>query len=142
MLILPFLAGPLFLALGLVLGIDNGTARLHFSDAQKVSAVVTSAEYVKPQFKQSASRVRVALLVDGRQVVASIDDVASAPDGLSAGDSVIVLADQARSGHALFPSQLGWEKMALPGGFIGAGLFTSIAAGVSASRAVRTRHGR
>ncbi|WP_370222161.1 hypothetical protein [Kitasatospora sp. MAP12-22] len=74
---------------------------------------------------------------------ASIDNVSSAPDGMSVGDKVIVLFDPTHPGHALFPSQLGWGTILFPGlGFTVVGLAASAAGGLAAARRIRARRSR
>ncbi|WP_327699550.1 DUF3592 domain-containing protein [Streptomyces sp. NBC_00459] len=109
--------GLLFATLGFFFGLDNGAARLHFDDAEKIPAVVVEADYAKLQPKQHPSFITVNL-TGAHGIQASIDDVIQAPDGLSTGDRVTVLYDAARPGHALFPSQLGWAKLMFPGGLL------------------------
>ncbi|MGW1801473.1 hypothetical protein ACWCQN_37525 [Streptomyces sp. NPDC001984] len=126
----------LFVTIGLVLGLDNAAARLHFDDAGKVPAVVVEADYAKPQMKQSASFISVTL-TDGYRTQASIDNVLQAPDSLSTGDHVTVLYDAARPGHALFPSQLGWTKLMVPGGLLFlVGLVPTIGNGLAVARMI------
>ena len=133
---LGLVSGLLFVTLGFYFGLDNGAARLHFDDAEKVPAVVVEADYVKPQFKQSPSHITVDL-AGAHDSQASIDNVFQAPAGLSAGDRVTVLYDAARPGHALFPSQLGWVKMLVPGGlFIVVGLVPTAGYSLAITKAV------
>lgn len=132
---LGLVAGLLFVTLGFYFGLDNGAARLHFDDAEKMPAVVVEADYVKPQLKQSPSHITVDL-AGARDSQASIDNVFQAPDGLSAGDRVTVLYDAARPGHALFPSQLGWMKVMVPGGLLFlVGLVPTIGYGLAITKA-------
>lgn len=112
---LGLLGGLLFIVLGFALAWDNGAARWHFGDAEKVPAVVIEADYAKPQWKQSPSFISVKL-TGVHNVQASIDNVLLAPDGLAADDRVTVLYDASRPGHALLPGQLSWTKMMFPGG--------------------------
>ncbi|MFI1352751.1 DUF3592 domain-containing protein [Streptomyces sp. NPDC020898] len=131
--------GLLFVAVGVVFGLDNVAARLHFDDAEKVPAVVVDADYNKPQLKQSAKFVSVAL-TGGHNMRASIDNVGQAPDDLSPGDHVTVLYDAARPGHALLPSQLRWEALMIPGGlFLVVGLVPTIVYGLAISRVIYAR---
>ncbi|WP_319354893.1 DUF3592 domain-containing protein [Streptomyces turgidiscabies] len=130
------LAGLISVTLGFALGFANGAARLHFDDAEKMPAVVVTADYAKPQLKESPSSIRVSLagVPDGW---ASIDNVLLAPGGLSTGDRVTVLYDAERPGHALFPSQLGWTKLMFPGGLLFlVGLVPTIGYGLAIARKV------
>ncbi|MEU9337092.1 DUF3592 domain-containing protein [Streptomyces sp. NPDC048290] len=130
------LGGVAFVVMGSFLAWDNVSARWYFRDAERVSAVVVEADYVKPQWKQGASFISVDV-AGAHDVRASVDNVFQAPDGLSAGDHVTVLYDASRPGHALFPGQLGWTKLMVPGGlFFLAGLVPIIGYGWGFARRV------
>ncbi|MFB7668013.1 DUF3592 domain-containing protein [Kitasatospora sp. NPDC056138] len=104
---------------------------VHFADADEVSAVVTEAEYVKAESKESPAAIRLAIATDDGPVQVATDDPGSGPDGLSAGDRVRVLFDPGRPGHAAFPGQLDWSAIAFPGG-----AFTVIGLGLAGQEAV------
>ncbi|MES5823443.1 DUF3592 domain-containing protein [Streptomyces sp. RG80] len=133
------------LSFGLVLTLDTLAARRAFDGAGEVTAVVTRTEYAKPKLKVDAEAIEVTL-TNGSGTAATIDDVTTAPDGLTPGDRVTVLHDPARPGHALFPSQLGWSALMFPGlSFAVLGLIQTLVVAGVATRAVlvrRTRGGR
>ncbi|MER5641524.1 hypothetical protein ABT095_31860 [Kitasatospora sp. NPDC002227] len=126
--------GPLFVAIGGVLGAADIADRVHFDGAARADAVVVRADYAKTG-REDAEAVEVRLAGDGRTV--EVDDPRTAPDGLVEGREVTVLVDG--RGHVLFPGQLGWGKTLFPLGFTGIGLAATVD-GVAAL--VRRRSGK
>ena len=93
---------------------QNAQVHWQYRHARQVLGKVVAAEYVKSNRSQ-ASRIVVATGFGKSTVEATVDDIADAPDHLAPGASAAVLVNRADPHHVLFPSQLRWQNVALPG---------------------------
>ncbi|WP_344438077.1 DUF3592 domain-containing protein [Kitasatospora nipponensis] len=130
-LLVALVVGPLLAALGLAFVLHHVVLWRDFRGAARVPAVITDAEYVKPELLQDPSRMRVSLAGDGGPDEVVIDRPGSAPGRLRDGDRVVVLYSAARPGHAVFPQQLGMGELVLPVGFVAIGLSATVSGGLS-----------
>ncbi|MFC5910854.1 hypothetical protein [Streptacidiphilus monticola] len=135
--VLALLLAPVWVVVGCSLASGAVGAHMDFRHAQRVQATIIEADYAKPGGQQ-ASRIVVRLPAPFGGT-ATVDDLNSAPDGLTT-SSAEVLVDPARPGHALFPGQLSWWHVLYPGGyFVLIGLGTLGYGTVAAVKAWRRR---